>query len=74
MKRLMVSLLLAFSTVAVGTALAIDRADAAGPDPAKVVGPAECGECHKDEVAVWQATKHYKSFYELSRAFSLRVE
>lgn len=33
----------------------------------KVVGPEKCGECHKDEVAVWRETRHYKSFYELSR-------
>jgi len=34
----------------------------------KVVGPEECGECHKDEVAVWRETHHYKSFYDISRS------
>lgn len=39
----------------------------ASPDPAKVAGPDECGECHKNEVAVWRETQHQKAFYELSR-------
>jgi len=36
-------------------------------DGRQVVGPDECGECHKHEVAVWRETKHQKAFYELAR-------
>jgi len=39
----------------------------AGPDPAKVIGPDECGECHKAEVNVWRKTHHYTTFQELPR-------
>jgi hypothetical protein len=54
-------------TLALAAWMPAAAADGGAPDPAKVAGPDECGECHKDEVAVWRATKHYKSFYELSR-------
>ena len=37
-------------------------------NPHNVVGASECGECHEDEVAVWRDTKHYKSFYEVSKS------
>ncbi len=33
----------------------------------KVVGPEECGECHKAEVHVWRETKHSKTFKVLTR-------
>jgi hypothetical protein len=36
-------------------------------DAAKVVGPDECGECHKNEVSVWRETRHQKTFYDLPR-------
>ncbi|MGR9105439.1 MAG: cytochrome c family protein [Gammaproteobacteria bacterium] len=39
----------------------------AGPDPAKVVGASECGECHKKEVEAWRSTHHYTTYNELSR-------
>jgi len=39
----------------------------AGPDPARVIGPDECGECHKAEVNVWRKTHHYTTFQELPR-------
>lgn len=47
--------------------LVLGFAEAHAIDAAKVMGPDECGECHKDEVTVWRETKHYKNFYELSR-------
>lgn len=36
-------------------------------DPHKIVGPEDCGECHKDEIAAWKLTHHSKSFFELTR-------
>ncbi len=33
----------------------------------KLVGPDECGECHKKEVAAWRDSRHYKTFNELAR-------
>ncbi|HIC04119.1 MAG TPA: hypothetical protein EYG58_03610 [Nitrospirales bacterium] len=36
-------------------------------DPKKIVGPKECGECHKAEVHTWRETKHSRSFKELPR-------
>jgi hypothetical protein len=36
-------------------------------DIANTVGADECGECHKKEVESWRATRHYKTFNELSR-------
>ena len=32
-----------------------------------VMGVAECGECHEDEVKVWKKTKHQKNFKKLSK-------
>lgn len=39
----------------------------AAPDPTKVIGPDECGECHKAEVEVWRETHHHKTFQTLPR-------
>ena len=36
-------------------------------DVDNIVGADECGECHKNEVASWRATKHYKTFKALSK-------
>lgn len=36
-------------------------------DLLNVVGPGECGECHKAEVHVWQETMHSKTFKVLTR-------
>ena len=36
-------------------------------DHAKVVGPDKCGECHKQTVATWKNTHHFKTFRELPR-------
>lgn len=56
------------TSAALSAALAlVAPAALAAPDPAKVIGPDECGECHKDEVRIWRETKHYKTFQELPR-------
>lgn len=36
-------------------------------DPAKVVGPNACAECHKQEVAAWKQSQHFKTFREMPR-------
>jgi hypothetical protein len=45
--------------------LAADRAVAA--DPAKIVGPNACAECHKREAAAWKGTRHFKTYREMPR-------
>lgn len=39
----------------------------AAPDPAQVVGPSECGECHASEVTAWRKTRHFKAYRGLTR-------
>ena len=41
--------------------------DLPGKDFSKIVGPEECGECHKAEVHVWRETRHAKTFKVLTR-------
>ena len=41
--------------------------DFPGKDFSKIVGPEECGECHKAEVHVWRETRHAKTFKALTR-------
>ena len=58
--------------LAIGLVLAAQPAGAAGMtqtglDPAKVVGPNKCGECHKYSVEVWKGTHHFSTFTELPR-------
>jgi hypothetical protein len=36
-------------------------------DPAKIVGPETCGNCHKLEFSAWQQTHHFKTFDDLHR-------
>jgi len=43
-------------------------AETGARDPHNVVGASACGECHEDEVTVWRDTKHYKSYYEVSKS------
>ncbi len=56
------------------TALAVAGLMLAGPataqtewDHSKIVGPTECAECHKKTAAIWQNTKHFKTFREMPR-------
>jgi len=53
----------------VGTPAANGQSQIGGAahDPAKVVGPERCGECHKSELAAWQQTHHAKTFLEMHR-------
>ena len=41
-------------------------------DPALVMGPDACGECHKSSVAAWKATKHATTFKDLPRRKSAK--
>ena len=45
--------------------------EAKGPfrekDLSNIVGPEECGECHKAEVHVWRETGHSQTFKVLTR-------
>ncbi len=52
----------ALLTVAVGAQAAPARVD-----PANVVGPTKCAECHKVEALIWQHTHHFASFREIPR-------
>ncbi|CAA2139667.1 cytochrome c family protein [Hyphomicrobium sp. ghe19] len=40
---------------------------AAASDPAQVVGPNACAECHKQETEAWKTTHHFKTFRDLPR-------
>ena len=39
----------------------------AATDHAKVVGPTQCTECHKETGAVWEATPHFETFRKMPR-------
>lgn len=39
----------------------------AAPDPMKVMGPDECGECHKDELKTWKETHHSETFNKMHK-------
>ncbi len=45
----------------------------AAPDPKKVAGPENCGECHKAAVESWKKTKHFKGFRSLTRSKTARA-
>ncbi len=40
---------------------------AAASDAGKIVGPNACAECHKQEVAAWKGSHHFKTFREMPR-------
>jgi Cytochrome c554 and c-prime len=40
---------------------------AVATDAAKIVGPNECAECHKQEAQAWKGTHHFKTFREMPR-------
>lgn len=46
--------------------LATTTAEAA-MDPAKIVGPTQCTECHKETGAVWEATPHFATFRKMPK-------
>jgi len=39
----------------------------ASPDPAKIVGPNACAECHKSETAAWKTSHHFSTFRDMPR-------
>jgi hypothetical protein len=41
--------------------------DTVASDPAKIVGPNACAECHKQEAEAWKGTHHFKTFREMPR-------
>ena len=46
----------------------VEAADGRGEQAVeKIVGPGECGECHKAEVHVWRETRHAKTFKDFPR-------
>jgi hypothetical protein len=36
-------------------------------DPARIVGPNACAECHKQEAEAWKGSHHFKTFREMPR-------
>jgi len=55
----------------VGIAMSLMAAGPAGaggaPDPAMVIGPDECGECHEREVEIWRETPHAETYLAMPR-------
>lgn len=48
-------------------ALGVAADGAVASDPAKIVGPNACAECHKQEAEAWKGTHHFKTFREMPR-------
>lgn len=48
-------------------ALGLAADGAVASDPAKIVGPNACAECHKQEAEAWKGTHHFKTFREMPR-------
>ena len=46
----------------------LTKADELKLDPAQVVGPDSCGECHKQSVEIWKTTHHATTFQNLPRS------
>lgn len=40
----------------------------AASDPAAIVGPNACAECHKQETEAWKGSHHFKTFREMPRS------
>ncbi len=57
-----------FGWIVATVALLVARASWAGPDPAKVVGPEKCAECHKAEVEAWKDTHHFDTVNTMHRS------
>lgn len=66
---------LAFAGLMLVILLSAVRADAADfrLDPAKVEGPDECGECHKQTVKAWKETHHSSTFKNMPRSDDARA-
>ncbi len=59
-------------SVAVAVICAVSSLMAKQPDPATVVGPVKCAECHKVESKIWEDTHHFATFTELQRRDTAR--
>jgi hypothetical protein len=55
-------------SLVVAATLLVARASLAAPEPAKVVGPDKCGECHKGEVEAWKDTHHFDTVNTMHRS------
>lgn len=60
-------------SVLLSPTLAPEVAAAGAPDPAKVIGPDECGECHKAEIAIWREASHAKTLLDMPREDDART-
>ncbi len=58
-------------SLAVATSLALLASPPASAqtvrDPAKIMGPGECGECHKLTTEIWRNTRHHATFRDMPR-------
>ena len=64
--KILVSCLLAL-VLSTGHNRASEAKDSSENEIEKIVGPEECGECHKAEVHTWRQTKHFKTYKEMPR-------
>lgn len=64
LRRLLLALLVATATPTLGMTR---------PDPSKVIGPEDCGECHEEAHQVWTTTAHARGWTELSRSEEARA-
>lgn len=60
------------SVILTGSIASIAEAEALRLDPALVVGPKACGECHKASFESWKHTKHMSTFKKLPRKKSAK--
>lgn len=65
--------LLSVAFLLLSSASAICRQEAAPPDPAKIVGPEACRDCHTAEYRVWQNSPHASGFRTLHRRASAEI-
>jgi hypothetical protein len=60
--------------IAVAATMLLSAGNAAAEnDPAKIVGPNACAECHKLSAEVWKGTHHFSTFTDLPRADKART-
>lgn len=64
--RVLVGLILGLALY-LGGGMAFASPDAPQRDVSKIMGPDECGECHKSEVQAWKGSHHFKTFKALLR-------
>ncbi|MDA1099012.1 MAG: cytochrome c family protein [Proteobacteria bacterium] len=60
-----------FGALALGSGIA--HAQELHLDPAKVMGPDACGECHKSSVEAWKGSHHFSTFKTLPKAKEARA-